>query len=776
MLFQQTVKNFIQGVSQQPAQITTPEQLKEQINGYSTESTGLQKRPPTCLKKYLFKRDNDKSIFTHFINRDNTEKYIVSLVNDTIEVYDLNGNTYQVDIDDKVKPYLVSNNPRKDFVMFTVNDTTFILNKTVVTKMSDKVSAINNYLNNYYTMWINAPQYGRAFYVSVGAHGGVAQYTFPASGDGSVVRTDVGMTSFAQNANNTGIMPCVWVYGSTAVLRNNEPQSTVLGHTENMGIFFKDTVTDVSKLPPSFPDSYILKVAPKNNNNYYYMRRVGQMWIESTCGGLKDEIDATTMPIKLVRQADGTFKVSLIDWDKRMVGDETINPMPSFIGKTINDIFFFKNRLGFLSGENMILSENDNYFNFWFTTMMDTPDTDPIDVSNSSNRVNKLLYAVPWDEQLYLFSDNTQFVVTDNGVLSPKNTGVMEVTSYKSSPDCRPVTIGSNIYFSKLSQDNSSIYEYYNVQQVSDVKSAQNISSHIPTYLNGNIWKIVGDTMHNIIFCLSEKNPDTIFIYKFLFLDGNRVQSSWSKWQFSSNIVDMTIIESKLYIILECNNRYHLSTLELSLDVTDLPEETHYRLYLDRKHVVTRFSIDSTMDTTTIDVGVEFDYELEHLNFEKIQLITSDTHLYEITKDELIASGGFWVLPLAVQDTMIIGIVYEMKVSLHTLYIKEAQQTSYLTKLNGRTQLRDLKIKYQDSGSYDVVVNPNAHSYTSTPRLLGTTSSTLGLDPFNSGVFRVPIQQLNTITDIDIINNNPLNISLLGYDWECTFVQKSREI
>jgi hypothetical protein len=72
------------------------------------------------------------------------------------------------------------------------------------------------------------------------------------------------------------------------------------------------------------------------------------------------------MPQVLVRNADGTFTLEGGDWDKRTVGDVTkTNPMPSFVGRTINDVFFHRNRLGFLSDESMILSRSGLYFNFF---------------------------------------------------------------------------------------------------------------------------------------------------------------------------------------------------------------------------------------------------------------------------------------------------------------------------------------------------------------------------------------------------------------------------
>ena len=73
------------------------------------------------------------------------------------------------------------------------------------------------------------------------------------------------------------------------------------------------------------------------------------------------------MPHALVREADGSFTFKKLEWTERKVGDEDSNSLPSFVDYAISDIFFYRNRLGLLSGENVILSESDEYFNFWMS-------------------------------------------------------------------------------------------------------------------------------------------------------------------------------------------------------------------------------------------------------------------------------------------------------------------------------------------------------------------------------------------------------------------------
>ena len=56
---------------------------------------------------------------------------------------------------------------------------------------------------------------------------------------------------------------------------------------------------------------------------------------------------------------------TLPKWGERTVGDLDSAPSPSFIGSKINNVFFFRNRLGFLADDNVILSRAAEFFNFF---------------------------------------------------------------------------------------------------------------------------------------------------------------------------------------------------------------------------------------------------------------------------------------------------------------------------------------------------------------------------------------------------------------------------
>ena len=136
MQYSQTIKNLVAGISQQPPMLRLPEQLAEQVNALSTEADGLTKRPPTCLVKNLnLTLTQDAEPYVHFAVRDQYERYMMVFENNTVAVFDLEGNKKTVNFEEG-NSYIAVDKPREELKCITVGDYTFIINKNITPAMS----------------------------------------------------------------------------------------------------------------------------------------------------------------------------------------------------------------------------------------------------------------------------------------------------------------------------------------------------------------------------------------------------------------------------------------------------------------------------------------------------------------------------------------------------------------------------------------------------------------------------------------------------------------
>ena len=106
------------------------------------------------------------------------------------------------------------------------------------------------------------------------------------------------------------------------------------------------------------------------------------VWVETLAPNQTFKFDASTMPHKIERLTDGSFKFSEITWDERKVGDKlTARPDPSFVGRKISNMVFYRNRLAFISDDSVDMSRNGNVFNFFPTSAIQAVDDDPIKIT-----------------------------------------------------------------------------------------------------------------------------------------------------------------------------------------------------------------------------------------------------------------------------------------------------------------------------------------------------------------------------------------------------------
>lgn len=911
MLINQDIKNFVQGISQQPPTLRDPEQLDEQLNGYSSEASGLQKRPPTMLVSSLARKltENTKPL-VHFIDRDSNEKYIVLFTGNDIKVYDLQGNEKQINFAEGTKPYIYTEKPRYNLKAITIADYTFICNTFQHTKMSDEIDD-NSWDTQGLLVNIKNGQYGRTYKIVINGET-VASYETPDGSDKShtkMINTDAIVEKLAIPLKEVGYAVATgssWLYiqksaykavtGEEILLSpSTSPKQqedrfkglSFIGHyhswkafpttitrnvdtitlkfpteeniranahdffasdyaayqkmmeevnrckedkwavthevitqgvqgldmtgTMNVYTFAYTTSTEVpsgnkayslintavvydgynnqaafgiikstqrfTNLPASAPDGFTVKITGEKGSNTddYYVRYDAklQVWRECVRPGLKNHIKNSTMPHVLVREADGTFTFKEAEWNAREAGDEDSNPLPSFIDNTINDIFYHRNRLGFLSGENVILTRSADFFNFWMASAMEIQDTDPIDLAVSDNKIATLYHAVPFDAELILFSKDAQFALRSDNVLTPKDAYLTPpVTHFGCSLKATPVNAGRNIYFLAERSEYSTVREFFVAADNTDSKDAQDITSHVPSYLPNGTYKIAPSSVENILMFLTEGDEESMYVYKYLFIDSVRQQASWSRWSLGGTIYGASFIEDSLYIVVERNDYLCLERVSFTFNTEDLPSEP-YRVLLDCKQEVTvpEGGYNEIYDETTINVKSFYNeiYEPD----KKYAIVTDDGTFKEVAADGTVVLNGDYT-----GKKIICGLMYNFRIALSTIYVKTEGERGVQALLEGRLQLRQLWFNYANSGYFKVkveVFDKDTYEYTHTGRNLDTSNSILGKLMFSTGKFTVPIQSLNTNCKIIVESDAPAPLALIGAGWTGNYVRRTRQ-
>ena len=774
-LVTQTIRNLIQGVSQQPPILRHAEQLDVQINGFSTEAGGLQKRPPS---RHIKKLPNiELGAKLHFINRDESERYFLAFTGSTLKVFDLNGNEKAVRFNNGADTYIQTDNPKEKLKAVTVADYTFIINTDKVVKMNTTSKTPDAWATQGALVVVKSGQYGRNYTINL--NGQSYTYTTP---DGSVashstqIATDY-ITNQLKSKLESGAQGFTFVSRSNWIqIRGNINDISTSDGFNNDGIkLFTTTAQSFNALPSTAPAGYVVLIkGERNNDDDYYVTYsyADKIWKETTAPNIPYKFIWETMPYTLRREADGTFTMDTADWSGREAGDEDSNPTPSFVGNKINDIFFFRNRLGIVSGESVNLSKTGDFFNFWVDSATGIVDTDPIDLSVSHNQISTLYNAVPFNQDLYLFSGQTQFILRAEGVLSPKTAIIDQVTEFNADRRIKPIGIGRNLYFTAQRTDSTAVREYYTLASTTTQQDSADITGHVPNYIKNNVHSLIACNNENMLVALSTGERDTFFVYKFLFSNESKVQASWSKWKVDGNIVGADFIGSMLYFVLQRGNQTFLEMIPINYNTKDYSDEP-YRVMLDRKQRVTLNGTHDALKQT-------MNYDLKSYYGDD----TSNTvYTIVLPNGEKYSGVGNVVIPnqpnLVSDLQCFIGVGYEFKFRYTTFFIKKASESGTDTIPNYRLQLRNLRINYADTGEFQVNVQETGksiHSYKMTARYTGYGNNIVSTHPLETGEFRVPIMGRNTDTTIEVVNGSPLPSAFNSTIWQGNVTYRYKNI
>ena len=699
-----------------------------------------------------------------------------------------NDNTYYLpDYTDQYnRTSIYRNKFYEDVTATSVADATFIVNKT------RNVEKHSSSYSNWYTaergyvehdiheslVYLKSVNYGRTYSVSLVNSSG----TTIATEDYTTPKQITATTSSSQEINNDalktstvidnlrGILSDADVTHVTPQNHGDEPYFILRGNSSDYDIkvtdddggvnlkAFRRNAKSFTDLPNQCEDGFVLGVVGDNQKKEddFYVKFEGTggsgFWRECAAPNTIHSFLHTKMPHQLKQNADLSFTFGQAPWENRKCGDDNTNPFPSFTDNTITDVFFHRNRLGFLSGENVIFSGAGDYYNFFRTTVRTLLDSDPIDVAVSQNEVSTLQAAVPIQDNLLLFSSLNQFTLSASQLLTPAEVTIEQSTKYECDLTTSPIAAGNSVFFATQSGGYAGVREFF-TRETTEVKDATSVTSHVPKYIKEKIVQFAASANEDMLVArVDDENDSTerkkLYVYKWYNSSTERLQSAWSVWTFREEIKHIFFSNNLLYI------NYKDGTYEV----------------LDVKYDKTKVLLDSQV---TIDYvwQIPDDYptaNLELVNSDGLSLGSFNPN--NPTAEQSAALGS-------PSSNAVVGIPYTFKYQMSEQVFKPTQGDS--TQL-ARFQLRKMSFNYSDTGHFDVTVDSVGRSpITShfTGRVLDNQHNLLDQSAvIDDGAFQVGVQAQATETAITITNDSHLPSTFQSAEWEGYIVLRNQRL
>jgi len=516
--------------------------------------------------------------------RDNQEKYIATVSSAGVtKVWNILTGlaatvTYPAGKQASIESYLTATDYRS-IKTLTINDFTYIVNseKVVTAKAAPTWNP-----KRQATLVVTTVDHANTYSVTIGAS--TFTYTSPSSGSGNLIISTV-MAGISA-AITSGFATKTIIDNTIYLTFSSDTNVSAFGGPDGKYIrAFQDSVDTFARLPEQAKHNQVVKI---NNTSAgqddFYLKFIADdgvsgkgYWEETIAPNVSTGLNEATMPVALIRTSLSplTFRATFLDgsetinslpllWEPRLVGDNDSNAHPTFVDNTIQDIFLFNNRLGFLTEDNVSMSQAGDYYNFYHKSATTLTASDPIDLSCASIKPATIRSVVPITQGLLLFSDSQQFLMeAENGAWTPANCTISTIANYECDRYLKPIDLGSTVLYASRNQSWSRVFEIFTRGQ-RETPTVTETTKIVPEWMPQSITDSVGSAQ-NGLWAASARASNTLYLYKFFEQGDERPMAAWVKWLLPSNVIHTAVQSDVLYVLTSGTEGYTVTQHKLVL-------------------------------------------------------------------------------------------------------------------------------------------------------------------------------------------------------------------
>lgn len=274
----------------------------------------------------------------------------------------------------------------------------------------------------------------------------------------------------------------------------------------------------------------------------------------------------TTMPIVLTIGDTVTLRNDNAVWESKEAGDDKSNPVPYFVGNTIDAVSSFQGRLIVGSGGTICGSRTNDLFNFFRASALQLLATDNIEITSVSAVAETMSYMTNHNKNLVINFPKAQFVIQGNIPLTPNTATMTPTTNYETSNRVAPLPHG-NVVFLPFTEGRSSGIWSFSQKDDNDQNTAVPITNLVEGYIEGEIDLWTNNVSMDMLIVKSTASNQRLYIFEQYIQGGKPIQMSWSDWEtvIDDEIVWIGFDENELSLITnEAGGRTFRKRIDLS--------------------------------------------------------------------------------------------------------------------------------------------------------------------------------------------------------------------
>ena len=826
-----TVANLLNGVSDQDPVLRKESQLQEQINMVSHPAYGLRRRPGTFYVGSYSKTPQGSWILSAL---DNT-KYVFTVFTDkTFAAHKLNGTATADEVPVIVNPtsatqianYLPTD---ERFLGGTIVDSRLLLwNKQKIVTMKTSTSAPRQ---RKFFVWVRAGTYNQGYRITLKRNTTTVTWALTTTGsdrNGVLVETisndllgmwngqsptngNTAFTATITQAQRDSIQASIQrvenvlvitdtaepVLGPVPDPNGNQLTVEVNDNAANQYLVVGgDYVRNFSDLPQYCENSFVTKVLGKAENvsDDYWVKFVADgnqtlgagIWAETVSPSVQESLDEATLPIQVTFNQSGGLTVSLVDWQKRQVGDNDSNPQPLFVNRPIQDVFLYRGRLGILCPDCVTWSRPNKYYDFWRTSAVKTLDDDPINILINHPRLSYMRWAVSFGERLVLLGDRAQFIVPEVNTFTNNTVAVEYASGYDVGDRMRPFVADTSLY----AANDKNIREFF-IDPNTNKLEAVNVTAHVSSLFEQGTPAHPSVLVSQNTAAISLRTPEplaatgvvpsfNVLVYRWLYEgSASKLQSSWSIWKIFGTTVYRVLATEDSFVFI------HSAGIQTAAAISVMP-------FTD--NVIRGAGGDGDGEVPCLDLQYKPDPVLSavygnnryapNLLYRFAGGSDAGTRVLLVRADNVLpdSNGTFPIVEgVGIVPTTAVGFPYESKITLSPLYMRKQSTRDAVPISVGKLQVNSVTMTFTNSSVIKVKVTPRPeepNNYRETIYEINPSKgSDITLDPAYRPVeITVPVMADGARAKIELSDNSTFSFGMSSIHWTGNYQTNSRPI
>lgn len=770
-VYEGVYKSLLQGVSQQTPQEREDGQLGEQINMLSDPVTGLRRRGGTKFTQAIPYRSANSYIQLVELGGEHRAVIIDTATGQVSVVHDIsNPDSPRTDLQSN---YFKTTKGKASIRSTVIRDKMYVVNTEKVPTVLETGQNAGKDPRKYGYFSIRASQFGQQFTVRLALGSYVKSITMSASTTEANQATPEyvanTIANYIQSDVESNAKFTVHRLGSTIGIEVKDKTGTdVLDiSSTNTGGYVYDSgvsrVTSKSELLGTLPaalNGYIMAVGNTTNSAYYKYSSTSKTWSET--GAYAPTYSIQNMPTIIDLQDTTQITAASMQMEVRSAGDELNNPTPSFIDYGITGISAYQSRLVLLSGSYVCMSRTNDFTQFMRTTVTELLDDDAIEIASASLSSAQFEYAVAYNKDLVLISQEHQAVIPANStVLTPKTAVIYPSTKIDLSLSVQPVIVGRTMYYTyQRGLDYYQVGEFIPNTYTEAQYYAQNLTDHLPLYAQGKCTTMSASTTNNmVVFC---SDSTEVLVNQFMWRGEERPLMSFHKWVFPRKVMYAQFLREFLVLFMDDGNGgIVVGTLNVQLNQLDDKPVPYTDLYQYVQIQDGTGTLPTAFSSGTVQVQdtVATIYDSRTMRHKDVQYSTL---------------GNTITCPY--EGQIVLGIPFESTFTLTPPFIKDE---SGKVVAGTRTTIQQLRMTFKSTGSFNVkVLDTMGTAYDGEgDTALTWSEADLGYSWVNSiGAVVIPCRTRLSSTECSVTTTGTTDMNLVSTEFVLRMANKRRRL